>query len=442
MTAKRKKKLKRRAEKQKRSDQSHRELCVHFLELLGGRQIVERFPQKVRDLFWSVRDPKPSVSVDPGCPESDQVRELVRKAISAINEKCTESLSAGACGVSYADFISVYQRLFGLICALATFLIDEGPDAIPKLDAELVAELLERAVQFHNGDRILLESTLSFGLMSAFLDVSDIEQVAFYQTVREPLDTDRVKTSFVISIAKSECVYVNIEGNRRQAFRCLKSSMEQAWEPISLTGDSLLLSDNSQTFPVFMQRHAWDRLIERLGIPRRLLVVLTSESLSEPKLNKRNDGSYLLEVRLGIKKVGYFVGDVFDRKFVIKTFLFLTMQGTPESKLLRTELRLTRSDIEFTMLDNLLAFANSDMKHDKALVSLFDKCGCGHLFNLVDLEGEAKFIPGQSKAVRDHLKIRECEDGILVGGIKHRIENAKDGENHSAVEWLKRKLSK
>ncbi len=440
MTEKRKKKLKRRAEKQKRSEQSHRELCVRFLGLLGGRQIVERFPQKVKDLFWSFRDPKPTVSVDPDCPQSDQLRELVHKAISAINEKCTEYVPPDQQGLSYCDYITVYRPIFGLICTLGAFLRDEGPDAISKLDATLVAELWEHALQFHAGGRVLLESSLSFKLLTTFLDFSDVEQLAFYRLVREITESGREKTTFVISLVKSECLYLNIGGIRRQTFRCLRSSMEQGLEPISLTGELLGLSDKSQSLPVFIQRHAWDRLKERLGIPKRLLTMMTSESLSEPKLVKRNDETYLLEVRLGAKKVGYFVGEVFERKFVIRTFLFLTMQGTPESELLWRELRLNRADIEFTMLDTLVAFANSDMRHDKALVSLFDKCGCGHLFNLVDLQRETTYITGQSKAVREHLRIRECEGGVLVGGTRHRIDVGKEEVDHSVVEWLKREL--
>ena len=41
------------------------------------------------------------------------------------------------------------------------------------------------------------------------------------------------------------------------------------------------------------------------------------------------------------------------------------------------------------MLDSFPAFTNSDMRNDKPLVALFKRCGCGHLFSLLDLEDEA-----------------------------------------------------
>ena len=67
------------------------------------------------------------------------------------------------------------------------------------------------------------------------------------------------------------------------------------------------------------------------------------------------------------------------------------------------------------MLDSFPAFTNSDMRNDKPLVALFKRCGCGHLFSLLDLEDEARQMPRQAQIVRDHLRIRELDGRVHVG---------------------------
>ena len=51
----------------------------------------------------------------------------------------------------------------------------------------------------------------------------------------------------------------------------------------------------------------------------------------------------------------------------MKTFLFLTMQGTPEARCLRRKLGLSRADIEYFKLDNCFTLACSDLGEDPEL---------------------------------------------------------------------------
>jgi hypothetical protein len=156
---------------------------------------------------------------------------------------------------------------------------------------------------------------------------------------------------------------------------------------------------------------------ERLCVQKISFInMLLKDSLSEPRFVRRTGDDFLIEVRLGFDKLGYLVGTVSGGIVLLRTFLFLTMQGTPESDRLRAELRLHRADIEYTMLDSLRAFANSDMSKDETLVRVFEKCGCGHLFSILDLEDQARFLPGQAKAVRDHLRITERGQDVFING--------------------------
>jgi hypothetical protein len=102
--------------------------------------------------------------------------------------------------------------------------------------------------------------------------------------------------------------------------------------------------------------------------------------------------------------MGYFSCLRLGETVLIRTFLFLTMQGTPEARLLRKRLRLSRSDIEYNELDDFKTFLLSDIKLDPVLVQLFEECGCGHLFDFRNPELREEIVrKGIAESLRRFL---------------------------------------
>jgi hypothetical protein len=71
-----------------------------------------------------------------------------------------------------------------------------------------------------------------------------------------------------------------------------------------------------------------------------------------------------------------------EDKIVVTTFLFLTMAGTQQHRLLREKLRLSRRDIEYEGLDRLETFLTPDVLADEDLVKVLEDAGCGSLLAL------------------------------------------------------------
>ena len=64
---------------------------------------------------------------------------------------------------------------------------------------------------------------------------------------------------------------------------------------------------------------------------------------------------------------------------VLTTFLFLTMDGTPEHRLLRDRLGMDRKDIEYNRLDLAERYFCSDLRFDPVVTRRLSECGLGHL---------------------------------------------------------------
>ena len=156
-----------------------------------------------------------------------------------------------------------------------------------------------------------------------------------------------------------------------------------------------------------MQSHAIRNLHERVPIGDDGLVHDAMwQSCSSPKVTQNHKGEYLIEYRFIDYKLGYFVAEVVEQSILVTTFLFLTMQGTPEAISLFDRLRLRRPDIEQLGLDSLGNYLFTDLQKDSELVSMLEACGCGHLLKLARPETQPDWKSGYARDVRKYLGMK------------------------------------
>lgn len=130
-------------------------------------------------------------------------------------------------------------------------------------------------------------------------------------------------------------------------------------------------------------------------------------SLKIPKLiaMPRDKGKYLVEYNLLGHKIGYLVAELVDGKVLIETFLFLTMDQTPEGDAIFQRLQLTKDDKKYLALDKIHTFLLTDIQFDPELVQILEDCGCGHLFRITkDLSSES-YVSGYAKEFRKYLNL-------------------------------------
>lgn len=133
---------------------------------------------------------------------------------------------------------------------------------------------------------------------------------------------------------------------------------------------------------VYIQSHAIRRMYERVdmvGVTSMRLDFFFSLLQSPPILE---NGYLLFPFKIALHVVGYFKGDIIGNKILLRTFLFLTNDGTPESKKLKELAGLSKIDIKYLKIDTLRNFVYSDIQHNAPLRKLFEDSGCGDLFRL------------------------------------------------------------
>ena len=140
--------------------------------------------------------------------------------------------------------------------------------------------------------------------------------------------------------------------------------------PVTWNPQKLGIGPDDRDLPVFVGEHTISRLHERMALygESGILHRMMYDSLDRPRLEPTEgaDG-FLVEAGRRDAKLGYFVVEVYADFVFVKTFLFLTMQGTPEARCLRQKLGLSRKDIEYFKLDNFFTLACSDLGEDPEL---------------------------------------------------------------------------
>lgn len=158
--------------------------------------------------------------------------------------------------------------------------------------------------------------------------------------------------------------------------------------------------DTDEPLPLYIQRHALQRLDERLGLQAENVHAHLFFSLFEQPVNYvLSNGRTLIEFNMYEYKVGYLVTTLQDDKLVILTFLFLTNDGTPESRKLQSLTGLAKRDKKYLEIDKLSTFTAYKIHEDEELSALFYAAGCGSLLDARNLqEIAADYTPERSKA--------------------------------------------
>ena len=134
---------------------------------------------------------------------------------------------------------------------------------------------------------------------------------------------------------------------------------------------------------VYMQRHALNRLNERLDLftPTELYFYV-SISVEQGDIISRGTNRGLLGYYFYGHLLGYLLIEVVDGVCVIRTFLFLTNDDTPQGKKLKELLKLNKLDKSYTGLDRLNTYVYGDLKEDRKLYGILKEADCGLLLNL------------------------------------------------------------
>ena len=180
-----------------------------------------------------------------------------------------------------------------------------------------------------------------------------------------------------------------IEGNSHSTIRLgwITPELEWIWSKVKPSILGFPAGALEMPLDVYIQSHALKKLQERIDITPGIMHSIAFLIFHQDEIPHHfSGGKSLVEYRVSDEKVGYFVVTINDAKLVIRTFLFLTNDGTPEGKKLLKLAKIERADKEYLMIDRLPTFNAYHFEKNEKMSKLFQEAGCGSLLKLGHLQ--------------------------------------------------------
>ncbi len=374
-----------------------REPFDKIIRVLGLGKYLKRFPRAEACMFKH-RYPCPEVIVDAKAvdrPTMDVLASQVRDFLQTMPIRTHPEITAWeffTAGVALYDF---FTRL-------------RCHDPAARFE-EFLSYPLAALRQFRDENLEPLVEQLLVGLDRIAATASTVNgRLVWAYADSIVLPRDKKLLRITIFSAEPVVKHFMIDGHTRPAYRVGGPYQEPTVAWVNWAEADVRLGGGTGQYPVYVQSHAIERLHERVPFPWTWDVHdAMFTSLLNPVVCDRRPGEVLIEYRYNGYRLGYFVARLVENEVVVTTFLFLTMQGTPEAKRLRDKLKLRRPDIEHLRLDEITTYCLTDLHADPELVAIFKECGCGHLLDLLTPEARAQVPTGFSREVRRYLGLHQ-----------------------------------
>lgn len=263
-------------------------------------------------------------------------------------------------------------------------------EMLSRMDAERQELLLKEfaPMQKHIG---LLEKTISFFVQCYIFLVNStnlFEQTVYCLklnfSIKDYPTPGMHYESTLQAIPPRSSDYIE-NGKKRRVFQLgyVNNNLEMKWVFVPVKKLKGIYKGDKKYLPICIQIHAYHRLFERMEAIHEINSLWHfSNTLKNSLQIEIYNGHILIPYFYWDHKCGYFVAAINKNRLIIKTFLFLTHQNTPEGEKLQEILGLSKEEIAYWKIDTLHNFINSGLEKDHQMMEAFQQAGISHLFNI------------------------------------------------------------
>ncbi len=328
-------------------------------------------------------------------------RVYLDKALSTYNTELYE----GGPTIPLRDFVSFGQTLYFFLSAEGTY---QPSEILRQRFDHYIKSIEKEGIPYYK-----IHDALWFSI----LGISEMDSRLYWMNHKFVNDNDYPSNQFQLHSVRPPQKRICINGKSRIVYRAGWAVPNDG--PIWLTLDKSLFDpthpEGQTQVPVYIQPHAMHRMSERLDcIQKTLQHYYLFVSLLKPVVVQNQNGQLLIAYQYGDHKLGYLLVDLVEDMLLIRTFLFLTMDSTPEGKALQDAVGLEAVDKKYLAIDRLSTFVNSDINDSPDVKQHFLEAGCHDLFSMDNfaLPSEKPFELAQY--IRSYLDVSKAKNSDVT----------------------------
>ena len=311
---------------------------------------------------------------------------------------------------SAADFWSLVKPVICFLTSPRKKVRDPG-------EARLTTVAFERCKHLIEAQTILsFESWVATELRHLLVEYSRMDQTVYTLDIVSLPNHNRTGSGwyFELQRTRTDLRQLYLRSEHRWARRCGYPGDNLTLDLVTWNANELDSLGRTGSLPVYVHSHVFDRLCGPTGrlasLDHAEVHDLLYESLRTPRLHvsDKQPGCFLVDYGPENCKLGYIVCEITSKEVIAKTFLFLTMDGTPEGDALYRRLKLSRHDKSYLGLDNLDSLLASDIKDDPTIRALLRECNVDHIFEGLEYMGPVE--AGMAAECRYYLKLQNSHN--------------------------------
>jgi hypothetical protein len=395
------------------------ERLKYFTDLWLGKGSFDLIPERYHEVIYSARFIPARLIPAPGARIKKSLLEEMKHKLMGLSETKTITTRPGE-KITFLEFSTYFMTVHHGIGALL-----ENAN----FDKKILQERYEEMKTWC--DPVIDEANMSLlTLINVLTNVYSAPDERYYgiTTEKHMGIADGTGNYTVLYLHTSEPViaHFSVNNEKRKAYRMGIYSLKGVMRWIGIQPPDTEFVKWKKKYDVYIQAHAIERLYERIDcIEKRQVMLLAFYSIINPNIIY-DKGRMLIvyEFSQGCT-LGYFVADVTDGVLLIRTFLFLTNEGTPEARRLKEISGMDKLDIKYWNIDKLHHFLESDIALKPEIKKVFTDAGCSALFKM-KLEGEGLY--GGSVRLADDL-LNYIGKGNEEDGEFEKTEASANAEN-------------
>lgn len=350
----------------------------YLINSCSGENIYSLIPRKEQDIIYAIRFYSIKVISEKGLEVPNSVIEVVKWALNLEMKRVKVKLNDMIPEMYIADWMTVGMTVITYKSILAEGLFP---------GVEKLMKALEDFPDYTDVVEAVWKSVFNCLLnIDCYISNSNSVQYWLEFAIEErPENTFCRQNLVILHGQKPETIQVLIDGNPRPATRLGFGVPNTGVDWVFLKASELNYDGpfTGLQLPVYFQSHALKRLYERLdSLTESMSHFLMNNSFKEAKIIFDHENRPLLECSIGGIKVGYFRIEIIDGIVLIKTFLFLTNNGTPEGLKLEKLTGLKKLDRKYLAIDKMSTFLSSNIGQDPDINKLLIDSGCESLVAL------------------------------------------------------------
>lgn len=381
---------------QKKKEFMHR--LLRLAKAVGAEDALSWIPRQDLDRLFLMRCRAVRVeAADDNIPS--RLLKAVRVQLDGTLNSSVVTLKEGCPDMVLKDYLSV---------ALTMYYYITGTDKFESTCPPIVREKFALFIEAIDGEKcspmqIVAETAALIGM-----DITRIHRRLYWFDHKMKHEGLHLFDCLYMHSVLPEKQKINLSDGPRLAFRVgwAFANVGMKWPQVKGSDFGFNNQHAHKPVYVYIQAHAINRLKERLDVLTTSYIhFYLYRALVAPKIAKTESGQLLIEFHYRSKKLGYLAFELTGNKIVVKTFLFLTMDGTPEGEKLRKMLGIEAVDKKYLEIDRLSTFVLTDIKDNPEVFDKFVQAGCADLFMLDNEELNA--IPRMEKArmIQSYLSV-------------------------------------